>query len=135
MRDYRYYGIGCDRMGVVPAPLWKFEVSYYLYRRHFYDAVDFDLETGAVHLKDTYFPMIPWMQLRRLARAVDLGKELAQKFECRFDDDGGRSDDGGPTVREPRRPKTPVLPGASARSLPNPHRVDPRSDYDRSLLY
>lgn len=114
MREYDYYMYGCRDTREQPVSLLAFKVAYSLYQRHFYDAVDFDLETGEIRLRKGYYPLIPWARLRKLARTVDRGRELAQSRPSDFGDDG---ESGGPGVREPRNPIAPTLPATGARSF------------------
>jgi len=119
MQDYDYYVFGCRQMSDDPMPRWQFRVAYALYRRHYYDAIDVDLETGDVRFRRGYFPLIPWMSLRRIAQRVERGREYAQSKPS-FDDEG---ETGGPGVREPRRPVSPTAEGSAGRRLPDPSMV------------
>lgn len=129
MHDYDYYLLACDDIEASPLSRWKFQVAYSLYTRHFYDAVDFDLETGEIAIRKDYFPLIPWTRLRKIAKTVDRGRELAQSRPDRssFDDEG---QSGGPGVREPLRPIAPTLSGSGARRLPSDDTAS-KSDYER----
>ena len=126
--DYDYYLQGCWDERETPLPYWRFRIAYSLYQRHFYEAVELDLATGELRLRKNYLPLVRWSRLRRLAKTVDRGREIATSGWNRFDDGGGQA--GGPGVREPRRPVAPTLVGAAARSF-----EPPVSDYDRSMLH
>jgi len=127
-QDYYFYLSGCREEDETPLPYWRFLLAYSLYQRHFYDAVDFDLATGELRLRKDYFPLVRWSRLRRLAKAVDRGRELAQSGSWRFDE--GDEQSGGPGVREPRRPISPLLSGAGARSFD-----PPAYEHDRSMIH
>ena len=103
-------------------------LAYSLYQRHFYDAVVFDLATGELRLRKDYFPLVRWSRLRRLAKAVDRGRELAQSGRSWYGVDDEQA--GGPGVREPRRPLSPLLSGAGARSFD-----PPAYEYDRTMIH
>jgi len=127
-QDYHFYLSGCREEDETPLPYWRFLLAYSLYQRHYYDAVDFDLSTGELSLRKDYFPLVPWARLRRLARAVDRGRELAQSGRPWYGDDDEQA--GGPGVREPRRPVSPLLSDTDARSFD-----PPAYEYDRTLIH
>ena len=127
-RDYKDYLLGCSAQEEVALPYWLFLLEYSLYQRHYYDALDFNLTTGELRLRKDYFPLVPWARLRRLARTVDRGREMAQSGGYWREDDDGPA--GGSGVREPLRPVPPPLDDAAARPL-----EPPVYDYDRSMLY
>src|SRR3569833_4190994 len=114
-QDYTFYLSGCSEEGERPLAYWRFYLAYGSYQRYFYDAFERDLQTGELRLRKDYMPLVRWSRLRRLAKQVDRGRELAQSGPRYLDDDEGQT--GGPGVREPRRPISPLLSGAGARTF------------------
>lgn len=135
MRDYDYYLSACRQTSELPMHRWQFCVAYSLYR-HLLEPFDFNRyadveqaqsETGETRQRKNYLSLIPWTRFRELACLVDRGRALAQSESTGFDDDGQA---GGPGVREPRRPKAPILSGSAARSI-----EPPVYEYDRVLVH